>query len=78
MMTGEVYDFVDVGHELSEPTILPSGTFWSQTSSLTRKCLILLKRSWFWSLFRSFIFPVAFIVFLVSFEIYCDNIDSTK
>lgn len=38
----------------------------AQISALIKKNLLLMKRSWFWTLIRALILPVAFIVFMVS------------
>lgn len=37
---------------------------WTQIWTLTKKCLLLLKRSWWWTFFRSFLLPVAYIIFM--------------
>lgn len=43
-------------------------TFYGQTAALFRKHMLVFKRSWGWTFFRSSLLPVAFIVFMVSSE----------
>ncbi|KAK9463384.1 uncharacterized protein V1516DRAFT_667624 [Lipomyces oligophaga] len=38
----------------------PKSPVWRQTAALTGKSFITFKRAWFWIIFRSFIFPIAF------------------
>jgi hypothetical protein len=41
-------------------------TMFGQTVALVRKHMLVFKRSWWWTFFRSSLLPVAFIVFMVS------------
>lgn len=51
-----------VDHEVDQQQMTTVG----QTAALVRKHLLVFKRSWWWTLFRSSLLPVAFIVFMVS------------